>query len=151
MEEAQKFARDALGRFANFAPIMAGPVRRIVRKAIVAQFATRGRFGNYPWPPLAQSTRLLKRKHPQWRQEPMRRTDKLYRSLVYREDAVEEITREGYTLRTLVSYAKYHQSDEPRTNGPPRRPVIPDELPEATMTELRNVIRGYIVAGEIAE
>jgi hypothetical protein len=151
IEGAQKFARDALGRFSNFEPVMAGPVRRIVRAAIVAQFATRGRFGNYPWAPLAKSTRALKRKHSEWRQEPMRRTDKLYRSLVYRENAVEEITRDHYTLRTLVSYAKYHQSEDARTSGLPRRPVFPDELPEPVMRKLRNILSGYIVAGEIAE
>lgn len=149
--EAVRQARDVLGRFSNFEPVMAGPVRRIVRRAIVAQFRTRGRFGGTPWQPLAKSTRDYKKKHSQWRQEPMRRTDLLYRSLVYREGAEEEITRDHYTLRTLVSYAKYHQSREPRTSNLPRRPVIPDQLPPSMIEELRNIVRGYLVTGEIAE
>jgi hypothetical protein len=147
----RRYIRGALGRFADFEPVMAGPVRRLVRKAIVAQFRTRGRFGNFPWEPLRKSTRDYKKAHSQWRQEPLRRTDDLYRSLVYRENAEEEITKDHYTLRTLVSYAKYHQSEEPRPSGLPRRPPIPDQLPEPMITELRKILRGYIITGEIAE
>ena len=139
---AQRYVRDVLGRFARLQPVMGGPVRRAVRHAIVEQFRTRGRFGGQPWVPLRPSTIAYKRKHSQWRQEPMRRTDKLYRSLVYRENAVEQITKDGYTLRTLVSYAKFNFE---------KRPVIPPKLPESMITDLRNIVRGYIIAGEIAE
>lgn len=150
-EGVEKYARDVLGRFSNFEPIMRGPVRRLVRKAIVAQFRTRGRFGGTPWKPLAQITREYKAAHSGWRQEPLRRTDVLYRSLVYREGAEEIISREGYTLRTLVYYGKYHQSSEPRKSNLPRRPFIPEHLPDDYMAQLRNMVRGYIVSGEIAE
>lgn len=145
-------ARDLLGRFANFEPVMRGPVRRLIRKAIVAQFRTRGRFGGTPWDRLAKSTRDYKRKHGEWRQEPMRRTDKLYESLVHNtENTVESFTKNGYILRTLVSYAKYHQSPEPRTSNLPRRAIIPDTMPDEFMVQLRNLLKNYLVAGEIAE
>lgn len=149
-EEATKQARDVLGRFQNFEPVMRGPVRRLVRSAIVQQFRTRGRFGGTPWAPLAESTIKRKRRFGQ-RMEPMRRTDKLYRSLVYRENAVETIKPGLYELKTLVRYAKYHQSTAPRPSGLPRRPVIPDQLPPSMIEDLRNILKGYLVTGTIAE
>lgn len=151
MEEAQKRARDLAGRFSNFRPVMEGPVRKLVTEMIGRQFSTRGRFGGTPWAPLAKSTIERKRQHPEWIQAPMRRTDRMLQSLTNPNSAdfEEIITPQGYTRRSLVRYAKYHQSTEPRSGRLPRRPVIPDTIPQPYIVKLRNMLKGYLITGEV--
>lgn len=152
LEEAIKKARDIQGRFSHYKPVMEGPVRKLIREIEVKQFATRGRFGGEKWPALRRSTREFKRKHAGWRQVPMRRTDDLFRSLTDPTSDLREeiITETGYTLRTRVPYAKYHQSLEPRKSNLPRRAVIPDTIPEPYIVKLRNLVKGYLITGEVA-
>lgn len=151
-EDAQRQARDILGRFANYRVVMQGPVRDLMQKAIEQQYKTYGAFGGTPWPlPLAESTLREKSRHPEWSQEPMQRTGRLMDSLLsHTEDTEEIITKTSYSLGTTVEYAKYHQSTEARTKIP-RRPIIPDELPESYINKLRNWLRGYLITGHVAE
>ncbi len=148
--------RDLRGRFASQEPIMRGPVRRLVRDAIVRQFATRGSFGGSPWPALAASTiaekRRLIRTGKAAKLAPMRRTDRLFRSLTIfsHPERKETVTPTSYGVRSLVPYGKYHQSTAARASNLPRRAVVPDTLPPDVMTQLRNLVKGYIVSGEVA-
>lgn len=149
-EGAQRQARDVLGRFANYRAVMRGPVRDLMQKAVRLQFETEGEFSGERWQELAPRTLDDKAKHPEWRQEILRRTDRLYDSLTsVTEDTDEEITATSYAFGTLVPWGRYHQSTEPRTKIP-RRPFIPDELPQPYIVKLKNILAGYIVEGRTA-
>ena len=148
----RRSVKDALGRYTKLGPVMRGPVRKLVRHAIVQQFRTSGRYSGRPWPELARSTRRERVRLGYGAGRPMlRREDRLYHSLIRftHAERQEEITDTGYVLRSLVPYGRFHASGEPRTHLPQRSP-IPDPMPESFMVELRKRVKGYIVAGEFA-
>lgn len=151
---ARKIVRDLQGRFASFEPILRGPVRRLLRDAIVRQFRTRGAYSGSPWPPLAASTlRSYEKRSSAHPRTPMRRTDALFRSLTIFSDVnrVETFTKDGYSLESTIAYGKFHQSTAPRTSNLPRRAVVPDQLAPEDERRLRNLVRGYIITGAVAQ
>jgi hypothetical protein len=151
-----RFAR-LKNRFANFRPVMEGPVRQLVRRAIIEQFRTRGRWGNTPWPKLADSTIQKKRAAGVLRKGPLKFTSKLYQSLTVIGHPLrrEKITKGHYQLRTmrrarsrktgkLFPVGAAHQTGT-SDGHVPARPIIPDPMPPSFMRELRSILRGHLL------
>jgi hypothetical protein len=97
-------------------------------QAIVARaFATEGASTGAPWPQLARSTQLDRKRHGFLPAHPiLQRTQKLQRALTTGEGAYVRTTanRLEYLLSSEVGYFKYHQSRQPRTKIPRRAPVL---------------------------
>jgi hypothetical protein len=147
----QRIAR-LKGRFANFRPAMEGPVRELVRRAVIAQFRTEGEWGGRKWPELSEYTLRRKERAGVAHKGILKFSGKLYDSLtvVGHPSRRETITKRGYSLRTLVRskdgfpYGASHQTGA--SNGrPPERQVIPDPMPPSFMRELRNIVRGHLI------
>lgn len=145
-EGERKIAR-IKGRFANFGPVMQGPVRKLFLVAMRKQFSSRGQYGGTPWPRLTKQTLDRKRR---WglRLSPLRATDRLYKSLTVRGGPEQQtiITRNSFKFRTLVPYAPVHQTGDDHT---PQRVIIPDPMPAEFMVQLRNIVTGYLVEGQL--
>lgn len=136
------------GRFDDFRPVLAGAVLSTLRTMERTQFDSRGSLGTPVWPmTLAASTIREKHRLGFGNKPMMRRTDRLYLSLTKRHaDAVVEPTEDSLTFGTRVPYARFHQTGGPRL---PQRQVIPDPVPEATLAEIRESLRDYLLEGRI--
>lgn len=149
----RKFAR-LNHLFANFRPVMAGPVRTLVRKAVIEQFRTRGRWGGSEWQELAESTIARKRAAGVLRKGPLKFTSKLYASLTVIGHPLrrERITKQGYTLRSMRRSRKGFPIGAAHQTGTsdghvPQREIFPQPMPASFIRELRSVVRGYLVEG----
>lgn len=97
-------------------------------QAIVARaFSSEGGSTGAPWPQLARSTQLQRKRlglppaHPI-----LVRSGKLMRALTTGEGAYVRTSanRFEYLLSSVVGYFKYHQSRQPRSRIPRRAPVL---------------------------
>lgn len=148
-EPARKKLTRLQGKFANFKPVMEGPVRELVRKALIQQFRTRGGYGGKKWAPLKQSTIERKRDLGVLSLGPLKRTRRLYLAATSRDHPDQEVRvgKDGFFFRINLPYGILHQVGSPGGRMPARE-VVPDPMPEEFMQELRKSIRGYLVAVE---
>lgn len=145
------------GRFSNFIPVMGGRVDVAARRLIRRQFDTQGRAsGRGSWAPLTERYEAVR----EFPNKPLlRQTDALYRALTKRGDPNQELTltpfRYALTVREGAQdsrgrniHARFvgHQLGVPRSNLPARQ-MIPDPLPKTFITELRAIIKAYVLTG----
>jgi hypothetical protein len=139
-------------RFSNYLPVMRGPVRQLVRRAIIQQYRTRGNYGGEKWVELAESTIRRKQAAGGYSLGPLKFTRGLYESLTVLDhpERREVISKRGYRLRSLrrsragFPIGAAHQTGT-EDGHVPRRQVIPDPMPASFMRELRSIIRGYLI------
>jgi hypothetical protein len=160
----RKYAR-LLNRFSNMRPVMGGPVKQLVRRFINDQFNTRGAAGGHPWKALADET--IRQKARMMRtgdavsMAPLRLTDAMRKSLLGRGPAgsfEERVSPQGYSLRTLVRSDDERQFPYPASHATgtadghvPARPIIPEQMPQGFMRELRRLTRGWLIEVEFSE
>ncbi len=143
--EAELRLRRVAGRLADFRPLFRDALDDLVTQMEVEQFRSSGALGRLPWAPLTAVTEARKRRQGVLGRGTLRFSDRLYRSVTERAHPDREVTltATGYTVRTLVPYAPYHQFGAPARNLPIRQ-VYPDPVPSAWLDRMRAIVRAYL-------
>lgn len=85
----------------------------------VEQFSSKGRRWRTPWPSLATSTKVEKRRSGLL-SDPLVRSTRLRGELTRRPLGVEHVTHNSVDAGTDLPYAKFHQGGAPRAHLPRR-------------------------------
>lgn len=159
-----------LGTLRNAAPAF-HRIDKHVSLMFRRQFASEGRFGGTPWKPLAPSTIRARQKPGRGRGGILRDSNTLWSSLVHTgPESIRLIEPDRYTRGTTVPYAASHQDGVKRTRrtrtgkrtGPrrkyvtkkmrrtslPRRPIIPDPMPEHISRTWEKILADYYAGGK---
>lgn len=157
-EPWEKKLRFLRGRFGNLRPVMEGPIRQLVRRAIDQQRKTQGAYGGKTWPPLSDYTIKRKEREGKAVPNPLVFDGTLYESLlkVGSNSWREEITSQGYTLRSMAAVDRgddwdgypYGLTHQLGLANVPMRQIIPNPMPGSFIRDLRRHLRGYLVGVE---
>ena len=141
------------GRWTDFTPVLGGRVDTAARNLIRRQFETEGRAGVGPgWEKL--SKRYVEEERDPAGAPILQQTRGLMEALTQRGHGDQDLILEPevYSL-TIAEDAETHprfmghQYGVPRKNVPQRQ-VIPDPLPKTFITEIRKIVRSYVVYGK---
>jgi hypothetical protein len=148
-QATQRIAR-IQGRFARFGPGVADRVEALIHNAMRQQYATRGRWGGARWANLKPATVVRKRLAGTYHKGVLRDSDRMFDALVHgvRPDFDMDVTNEGATAVVNVPHAVRHQTG---TKHMVARPPIPEPMPDSFLTDLKNIVSGYLIAVELAE
>lgn len=134
------------GRFANWKPVLLGPVRVILQEIIRMQFQTSGQFAGTPWQELSESRRRQKSRAGTLRRGILRHSMQMYESFVRypHPDQIVQATPTGLRLLSTLDRSRAHQLG---LGHMPQRIMVPpaDRIPTPYITRLRNAISGYAV------
>lgn len=133
-------------RLKDLRPVMRGPINDSVVRMLKENMLGKGKYATPAWAPLKKSTIL--RKPPSKRDQPMRRTDALFRALSNKRSTNNKTEVKArsfkFWLTDRVGYSKFHQLGTGRL---PIRQVIPDPVPATFVEELVHYVRLYIYTG----
>lgn len=143
----RRFARIA-GRFARFGPGVADRVEALFHAAMRKQYQSRGRWGGMRWANLKSETVRRKKLAGTYHKGVLRHSDRLFDAAVHgvRPDFDMEIENDAVRAVIRVPYAARHQEGTKRMVA---RPLIPDPMPDSFLSDLRNVISGYLFEVEL--
>lgn len=137
-------------RLAQLRPLMRRGVAPRVNRMLLRHWESKGAAFGHRWAPWAASTLRKRRRKGNEGKGILRDTDHLFKA-VFRERTTDNRLRAikgglKLSLDIRVPRALYHQVG---TMHMPERQVIPDPLPRPFKTEIRGVVRLYILTGRI--
>jgi hypothetical protein len=141
---AEMFNRLAPGRLRL---LMQGPIRRALNSLIRDQFASEGSAWGVRWPALAEATRMAKLAAGVLSRGILVFSGAMKKGMLrFRpQDSRIQATTRGVRADFNVGVFPYRFHHLGR--GVPQRQVVPDPLPRRFRTDLRTIVRDYMLTG----
>jgi hypothetical protein len=139
-------------RLKNLPRLMKEGIAPAMNRMQMLHWQTEGRRFDHPWAPLEPATIRKKRRKGTLDRGILHDTEHLFKA-VFRARASDDRLKQipgGFRLlaNTKIFYAIFHQVG---TQFMAERQVIPNPLPQSFVKECRNIIRVYLLTGDILQ
>lgn len=137
-------------RIANLRPVMRTSIAPAANRMFQRHFASKGAAFGHPWAPWSVETLRRRLAKGNASKGILLDTDHLFRALTRRRETDSRLSvvagRLRLQLNIAVPYAVFHQVG---TQFMPERQVIPDPLPRSFTSEVRAIIKDFILTGRV--